>query len=53
VCAALPHSAHACSGAALRAQTLVAFFDAIRRGRSGDADGRVAALLEAAPTALS
>lgn len=51
VCAASARTARVCSGAALRAQTLVAFFDAIRHGRSGDVDGQVAALLAAGSTA--
>lgn len=35
-----------CAGADLRARSLAAFFGAIRQGRRGDADGRVAALLD-------
>ncbi len=47
VCAPASPGALACSGADLRAQSLAAFFGAIRQGRRGDADGRVAALLAA------
>lgn len=51
VCTASRRTSHACSGATSREQTLVAFFDAIRHGRSGDVDGQVAALLAAGSTA--
>ncbi|GMU44383.1 MAG: hypothetical protein IT479_08415 [Xanthomonadales bacterium] len=47
VCAPAAPGALACSGADLRAESLSAFFGAIRQGRRGDADGRVAALLAA------
>lgn len=52
VCAAPSTRTHACAGADLRAQALAGFFGAIRQGRRGDADGRVAALLAADLTGL-
>ena len=52
VCAPASSGALACSGADSRAQSLAAFFGAIREVRRGDADGRVAALLDAAGAGL-
>lgn len=52
VCAAPSTRTHACAGADLRAQVLAGFFGAIRQGRRGDADGRIAALLAANRTGL-
>ncbi len=52
VCPPASPGALACSGADSRAQSLAAFFGAIRKGRRGDSDGRVAALLDGAAADL-